>query len=82
MGGRTDEGLSDLSNVEVFPPPPSGSCSIPELPEPRKGHSLSLLTDGRLVVCGGQPATSFNTFDSCISWIAGNSSWTLLHKMR
>jgi len=64
-----------LSSVELFPRPSSDTCSIPELPQGRFGHSLSLLSGGRLVVCGGYP------HDSCISWVAGNTSWTHLYTM-
>ena len=78
MGG--DDGNNFLSNVELFPRPPSDSCSIPPLPQPRRGHSLSLLSGGRLVVCGGYDGS--DELDSCISWVAGNTSWTHFHNMR
>ena len=70
---------SYLSSVELFPP--SDSCSIPELPHGRHSHSLSLLSGGRLVVCGGYNSNG-NQLDSCISWVAGNTSWTHFHTMR
>ena len=79
MGGRDDD--NKLSSIELFPRPSSDSCSIPQLPQPRDGHSLSLLSGARLVVCGGSDASE-NELDSCISWVAGNTSWTLLYKMR
>ena len=41
-----------LSGIELFPRPTSDACSIPDLPDPAAGHSLSLLSGGRLVVCG------------------------------
>ena len=66
-----------LSSVEIFPP--SDTCSIPDLPQARSLHSLSLLSGGRLVVCGGKDN---NDLDSCISWVAGNASWTPFYKMR
>ena len=68
-----------LSRVELFPLPSSDACFIPDLPKPRKSHSLSLLSGGRLVVCGGWNG---GTLDSCISWVAGNPSWTHYHSMR
>ena len=71
------DGSSRLSNVELFPPPASDSCFIPDLPHARADHSFSLLSGGRLVVCG-----AYNYVDSCISWVAGNNSWTLLYTMR
>ena len=74
VGGRF------LSSVELFPRPPSDSCSIPPLPQPRASHSLSLLSGGRLVVCGGYDGS--DELDSCISWVAGNTSWTPLYTMR
>ena len=79
--GGYNEG-SYLSNVELFPCPPSDTCSIPDLPHPRFSHSLSLLSGGRLVVCGGNHGSNYVYFDSCISWIAGNTSWTPLYTMR
>ena len=77
VGGRGDNG--HLSSVELFPP--SDGCSIPDLPQPRYGHSLSLLSGGRLVVCGGM-GDSDSPLDSCISWVAGNTNWTHLYTMR
>ena len=41
-----------LPGIELFPRPTSDACSIPDLPDPAAGHSLSLLSGGRLVVCG------------------------------
>ena len=69
-----------LSSVELFPLPSSDTCSIPDLPQARRVHSLSLLSGGRLVVCGGSVAGGY--VDSCISWVAGKSSWTPFHTMR
>ena len=72
---------SPLSNVELYPRPPSDTCSVPHLPQARTGPSLSLLSGGRLIVCGG-----FNyqlqTSDSCLSWVAGNATWTPSFTMR
>jgi len=65
--------------VELFPAPLFEDCSIPDLPHPRYGHSLSLLSGGRVVVCGGYYG---NFLDSCLSWVAGNSSWTPFYTMR
>ena len=73
---------SYLSSVELFPLPPSDTCSIPDLPQPRSSPSLSLLSGGRLVVCGGIGDDGHTYFDSCLSWIAGNDSWTPLYTMR
>jgi len=76
VGGHGDNGRR-LSSVELFPP--SDNCSIPDLPQPRFGHSLSLLSGGRLVVCGG--ANGPSVLDSCSTWVAGNTSWTPFHTM-
>ena len=78
MVGGSDGNGNLFSSVEIFPP--SNTCSIPDLPQPRYDHSLSLLSGGRLVVCGG--SGKGRNFDSCISWIAGNASWTPLYNMR
>jgi len=73
VGGKDG---NEISSVELFPP--SDACSIPDLPQPRQGHSLSLLSGGRLVVCGGY---RYGYHDSCNSWVAGNTSWTPFHTM-
>ena len=74
-----------LSSIELFPRPPSDTCSIPDLPQIRISPSLSILSGGRLVVCGGvsdvRPPYP-DSFDSCISWVAGNTNWTHLYTMR
>jgi len=75
VGGRDNNG--NRLSVQVFPPPSSNTCSIPQLPEPRTGHSISLLSGGRLVVCGGKGDVS----RSCIGWQSGNTSWTHLHTL-
>ena len=71
------DGSDRLSSVEIFPPPSYGTCSIPDLPGPRSSHSLSLLSGGRLVVCGGWTTEKF-----CIFWTRGSTSWTHLHNTR
>ena len=76
-------GSSQLTSVELFPRPLSDTCFIPDLPQGREYHSLSLLSGGRLVVCGGEYYDgSWIYIDSCISWVAGNTSWTPLYTMR
>ena len=76
IGGSTSTTSdSNLASVEIFPPPSSSGCSIPDLPGTRYYHSLSLLSGGRLVVCGGSTS-------NCISWVAGNATWTIFGTMR
>ena len=76
MGGWNSSGR--LSSVEIFPPP-NDTCSVPSLPGPRSHHSLSLLSGGRLAVCGGEPSSAEK---SCIVWMRGSTSWTHLHTTR
>ena len=76
LGGSGEGEDVYLSSVELFPRPPSDTCSIPDLPQIRHYSSLSILSGGRLVVCGGLG------FDSCISWVAGNTNWTHLYTIR
>ena len=77
------EGEDRLSSVELFPQPTSDACFVPDLPQdqPRAAHSLSLLSGGRLVVCGGADSNG-TPLSSCLSWVAGNSNWTFLFNMR
>ena len=75
------DGLNYFSSAELYPRPPSDTCTIPSLPQGRRDHSVSLLPGGKLVVCGGFGSPG-GAFDTCISWVAGNTSWTPLHTMR
>ena len=79
LGGKNTGESKCLKSVELFPP--SDTCSFVDLPKPRRGHSLSLLPGGKLVVCGGRH-DSGGWLDSCISWAAGENSWTPLYNMR
>ena len=86
MVGGTDS-TNVFSSIEVFPP--SAACSIPPLPQPRGGHSLSPLSEGRLVICGGFNSMTLanhiitqTPLNSCIFWVAGNTNWALLYNMR
>ena len=61
-----EQGDMKLNGVEIFPSPesfPTFNCTIPDLPEPRMKHSISRLSGGRLVVCGGYvtPSTPSTT---------------------
>ena len=80
-GGHNGEGDGRISSVELFPAPSSNDCSIPDLPDRRAYHSLSVVSRGRLVVCGGAlPVYGYQ--DRCISWVAGDTSWSLLYSLR
>jgi len=73
-----------LSSVEVFPRPPCNSCFIPDLPQSRERHTVSLLSGDTLVICGGvaNPSVPPHTVpETCISWKPGNTSWTHFHTM-
>ena len=80
VGGFVEDTYT--SDIELFPrPPASDTCSVPDLPHPRIGHSLSLLSGGRLVVCGGASGTD-DCLRSCISWVEGNTKWTSFNNIR
>ena len=84
------DNIAVLKSVDLFPLPAcsinSAICAIPDLPKPRLDHSLSLLPGGRLVVCGGRDFDyylgQFFTLNTCITWAAGESTWTELYTMR
>ena len=84
------DNIAVLRDVDLFPLPTcssnSVSCKIPDLPQPRLDHSLSLLPDGWLVVCGGRDFnyedSRFYTLNTCYSWTVGKDSWTLFYTMR
>ena len=88
VGGLSEE--DKLSSVEIFPSPPtSRACSVPDLPRGRqgsgreghRGHSLSHLSGGKQVVCGGNKLPS-RVAKFCFAWTTSNTSWTHLHTMR
>ena len=84
------DNIAVLRDVDLFPLPScsinSVSCKIPDLPQPRLDHSLSLLPDGWLVVCGGRDFnyedSRFYTLNTCYSWTVGKESWTHFYTMR
>ena len=55
----------------------SDTCSIPNLEGPLASHTLSILSRGRLVICGGR-YPDVSTSRSCIYWAAGKTTWTIL----
>ena len=83
VGGRSRHDTDIFPSIELFPPPPSKGCQIPNNPTAqlkREGHSLSLVLGDIFVICGGSDGS--NDLDSCISWSAGKASWTHLFTMR
>ena len=84
LGGSSDYSRATyLASVELFPPPQNVSqCFIPNLPQQRAQHSLSLLSGGRLVICGGESASWSQTLVPCISWMAGQLEWTFFSNTR
>ena len=57
MGGYTGDGDSyrEVKTDEIFPSQACSQsiCSIPDLAQGRPGHTLSILSSGLFVVCGG-----------------------------
>ena len=61
-------------SAEILNPVTKTSCSLPELPEARSGHS----EDGGLA-CGGYPTPTLTT---CVKWSPASGSWTKSHILR
>ena len=55
LGGETQDSNVELKTEEIFPSLGclQNLCEIPDLPEERVGHTLSVLSPGKFVVCGG-----------------------------
>merc|ERR1712012_492132 len=78
-GGKYN--LAIQSSIEVFSANDTG-CSIPRLPNGIYGHSLSLLEDGSLVICGGYRGDLLGDATgvaNCISWKkdGADESWQI-----
>jgi hypothetical protein len=59
--------------------------TVPDLPTPRVGFSLSQLQEGRLVVTGGEPGEKGEARDAtaaAVEWAPGRTTWTTLTPMR
>ena len=69
-----------MSSVELFPR--VDSCSIPDLPQGRGSHTISLLSGGKLVVCGGRNDARTDVGHSCIAWVEGDITWTHMYTTR
>ena len=74
----------ELKTEEIFPSQSclQNVCSIPDLPEGRPGHTLSVLSSGDFVVCGGigeediDPSTSTTTTPSNEGYGEGSTTIT------
>ena len=80
MGGLTRDGGSDLKELkteEIFPSQAcvQNICSIPDLPQGRPGHTLSILSSGWFVVCGGV-GEEYSDPDNDYDYGAGNVNLT------
>ena len=85
MGGETSDGDStkELKTDEIFPSQAcvQNICSIPDLPQGRPGHTLSILSSGSFVVCGGIGEEYFfldDFLDDCLvltKFGTANASW-------
>ena len=64
-----------LKSVELFIPKTQKTCSFPDLPVPRHGHTMNMVGDA-LVVCGGRDDQGSPT-KSCVHLSPPSSSvWT------
>ena len=62
-------------SAEIYNPITRTSCSLPQLPEGRRGHSQ----DGGLLCGGGNTAALQN---SCVKWSPASGTWTQSHTLR
>jgi len=79
MTGGTNYETGNLNTVESYPP----TCSIPNLPTVRYGHTTSLLNTSppTIVVCGGYgEGSGLFTSDpapyDCVAWRSGMADWS------
>ena len=64
-----------LKSAEIFNPVTKTSCSLPQLPEGRNGHS-----EDRGLVCGGGGSDA--TLKTCVKWSPASGTWTKSHTLR
>jgi len=70
LGGSLS--TTDLHSMELFFPTTATICQGPNIPDDRWDHTLDMLADGSLVVCGGYKAPT------CIRLEPGSSRWDFL----
>ena len=81
MSGGLGEGGDVLKSVELFIPETGKTCSFPDLPANRFGHTMNMVGDA-VVVCGGRDCQSAAT-KSCVHLSPLSSSlWTSYAAMR
>ena len=75
MSGRFREKYEGLNSVELFIPETGKTCSFPDLPGARYGHTMNMVGDA-LVVCGGR-GDQKESRKSCVHLSPPSSSvWT------
>ncbi len=64
---------TQLASAEWYDPITNTWTTLPPMPAPRSGHSATLLSDGRVLVTGGEDVTTASEiFDPVsVSWTAG-----------
>ena len=61
--------------VEVISPSSNVSCSAPDLPQPRSGHTMN-----NNIVCGGAGGTDADTLTSCYQLTS--AGWSRSHTLK
>jgi len=79
IGGRyLDHGRQshvELSSVEVIGP--RGGCRIPDMPEPRHGHTAGVVGNN-VYVCGGLSGKHIHERQDCLVYSLAEGEWTRL----
>ena len=71
--GGSGSSSTTLRSAEIYNPLTKTSCSLPQLPENRYGHTQ----DGELACGGGaDPGTT------CVKWSPVSGTWTKSHTLR
>ena len=69
-------GVRSGTKVEVISPGGNVSCSAPDLPQPRQGHSMN-----NNIVCGGSVTLGADIAASCDQLNSTVSGWTRSHTL-